>query len=325
MKQKVALVLAGFGRVGRELCNRLKFFPDWSVKAVLRSDTQIINFEGIDLNRLDKFESRNCEVNDILNKIDEPTILVDVTADDSMLRDWKVALASGAAVVTANKLPLCTTLEECKHFFEDRARVGFEATVGAGLPVIHTLRNALFSKDYDINFEGCLSGTLAYIFDAVKRGLDFPSAVKNAYSKGYTEPDPREDLSAQDLARKALIMNRVLGGTLEMDDIKIQSLVPDEMQSLSTAEFIANMDELRLPMRSLEMSTPRLIASGDSKIASIELLDQKSYQLGNPTDNDFCLRSATYPDGLRIFGPGAGPEVTAMGLISDLILQTKTL
>ena len=73
------------------------------------------------------------------------------------------------------------------------------------------------------------------------------------------------------------------------------------------------------------MSSPRLIAIGDSKSARVELVDKKNYQVGNPTDNDFCLRSAVYPDGLRIFGPGAGPEVTAMGLISDLIVQTKSL
>ena len=325
MKRKVALIVAGFGRVGRELCNRLRFLPDLSVKAILRSNTQIINFEGIDLNKLNEFQPRKYGVGDILRKIDEPTILVDVTADKSMLDDWKLVLASGAALVTANKLPLCGPLQECKSFYENQNQIRFETTVGAGLPVIHTLRNALLSKDLNISYEGCLSGTLAYIFDSVKKGQDYSTAVQNAYLKGYTEPDPREDLDAKDLARKALIMNRVLGGKLEMDDLTIQSLVPDEMKSLSREEFLANMDKLRLPSRSLKMSSPRLIAVGDSKSARVELVDQKSYQLGNPTDNDFCLRSAVYPDGIRIFGPGAGPEVTAMGLISDLIIQTKSL
>lgn len=325
MKRKVALILAGFGRVAKELCNRLILLPEFSVKAILRSDTQIINFEGIDLNRIGEFQPREYGVGDILKKIDEPTILVDVTAANSMLSDWKLVLASGAAVVTANKLPLCAPLKECKSIYDNTSQIRFEATVGAGLPVIHTLRNALLSKDSNINYEGCLSGTLAYIFDAVKRGLDYSTAVQSAYSKGYTEPDPREDLNAKDLARKALIMNRVLDGNLEMHDVKIQSLVPEEMRSLSREDFLANIDKLRLPLRSLKMSSPRLIAIGDSKSARVELVDQKNYQVGNPTDNDFCLRSAVYPDGLRIFGPGAGPEVTAMGLISDLIVQTKSL
>ena len=89
----------------------------------MRSDTQIINFEGIDLNRIDNFSLVSTEWDDLLKKIDEPTILVDVTAANSMLRDWKVVLASGAAVVTANKLPLCTPLKECKSIYDNTSQI----------------------------------------------------------------------------------------------------------------------------------------------------------------------------------------------------------
>ena len=120
----------------------------------------------------------------------------------------------------------------------------------------------------------------------LKRGKTIQLRFKMHYAKGYTEPDPREDLDAKDLARKALIMNRVLDGNLEMHDLKIQSLVPEEMRSLSREDFLANIDKLRLPLRSLKMSSPRLIAIGDSKSARVELVDKKNYQVGNPTDND---------------------------------------
>ncbi len=325
MKNKVAVIVAGYGRVGKEFCRRITHFPDLSLKAVFRSDQQVVNLEGITANDLEYFKPRDSGVDDILRKINQPTIFVDATAEQSMLNEWKLALDFGAKVVTANKLPLCAPFNECQAFFESHDRVGFEATVGAGLPVIQTLRNALFSKDFDMRFEGCLSGTLAYIFEAIKEGLDFASAVQNAYSLGYTEPDPREDLSAKDLARKALIMNRVIGGRLEMENLMVQSLVPDEMQNLTKDEFLASMDQLKLPLRSLQMNAPRFIALGDIKSARVELVDQKFYQGGSPTDNDFCLRSNAYPAGIRIFGPGAGPAVTAMALLSDLEIQIKTL
>ena len=325
MKNKVAVIVAGYGRVGKEFCRRIGHFPDLSLKAVFRSHQQVVNLEGITANELEYFKPRDSGVDDILRKINEPTIFVDATAEQSMLNEWKLALEFGANVVTANKLPLCAPFNECQTFFESHDRVGFEATVGAGLPVIQTLRNALYSKDFDMRFEGCLSGTLAYIFDAIKEGLDFASAVQNAYSLGYTEPDPREDLGAKDLARKALIMNRVIGGRLEMENLMVQSLVPDEMQNLTKDEFLTSMDQLKLPLRSLKMNAPRFIALGDSNSAKVELVDQKVYQGASPTDNDFCLRSNAYPAGIRIFGPGAGPAVTAMALLSDLEIQIKAL
>tara|TARA_Y100000589_G_scaffold136231_1_gene130360 strand:- start:5273 stop:6250 length:978 start_codon:yes stop_codon:yes gene_type:complete len=325
VKSKIAIIVAGYGRVGKEFCRRIECFPHLSLKAVFRSAQQLVNLKGITANEFAQFRPRNTSVEDVIGRIDEPTVLIDATADKCMLDDWLLALKSGASVITANKLPLCMPYNQCKVFFESYNRVRFEATVGAGLPVIQTLRNAVFSEDYKISFEGCLSGTLAYIFDAIKKGEDFASAVKSAHSLGYTEPDPREDLAATDLARKALIMNRVVGGELEMENLVVQSLVPDKLRSVPKDDFLARMDQLELPPIAHRMNAPRFVISGDINSARVEIVDQKVYPGGTPTDNDFCMRSNGYPEGIRILGPGAGPAVTAMALLSDLETQIKTL
>lgn len=319
MRDSIAVVLAGFGGVGRAFTQYLKQIPEFSLKAILRSDTEFIDLNGIAAAEDYPFKARNLSVAEIMRKLSQPMVFVDATADASMINDWKSVLIGGNRVVSANKLPLCATLDQSEIFYNLETKIGIEATVGAGLPIIRTIRTALDSGDRNISFEGCFSGTLAYVFDALKQGCSFSEAVLEASKRGYTEADPREDLGANDLARKALILNRTLGGKLELDHIKIQSLLPKAMQDLTLEQFMDSLDQLILPREASQMNSPRFRVRGDVSSAQVEMVDEDLLQPGMPTDNDFCMRSQAYPDGLRIFGPGAGPTVTAMGLIADLI------
>lgn len=318
MNGSIAVVIAGYGRVGQALYTYLKDLPRFSVKAILRSNTQLLNLEGLRNAELSSFQLRDKTVIEVLNLISQPSIVVDATSDAGMLADWSSTLQCGHYLVSANKLPLCGPYHQTRKFFEESSQTGIEATVGAGLPIIRTIKTALESGDSNIRFEGCFSGTLAYIFYALKQGVTFSDAVREAHLRGYTEADPREDLGANDLARKALILNRVLGGDLELSDIRIESLISEGERHLSLDQFMSKLDVLNLPEVASRMSSPRFLARGSAESAVVELVDDELVLPGAATDNDFTMRSNLYPDGIRIFGPGAGPQVTAMGLLADL-------
>src|SRR6185503_6004070 len=118
-----------------------------------------------------------------------------------------------------------------------------EATVGAGLPIIDTFAKLVDSGDKITRIEGCPSGTLGYLFGELGRGKPFSEALRGAIAKGYPEPDPREDLSGMDVARKALILGRLLGFSGELEDIAVESLVPDGAERLPVVEFVARLEE----------------------------------------------------------------------------------
>src|SRR5919197_4966011 len=173
-------------------------------------------------------------------------ILVDVTADDTT-ETLKTTLAAGMHVVLANKRPVTA---DRQNFHELSAaarahgrRLLHEATVGAGLPIIDTFSKLVESGDRVYRIEGCPSGTLGYLFGELGRGRRFSAALRGAIAKGYPEPDPREDLAGLDVARKALILGRLLGFAGELEDIAVESLVPDGSDQLSRDEFLRRLEE----------------------------------------------------------------------------------
>ncbi len=162
-------------------------------------------------------------------------ILVDVTADDTGAI-IKQALSSGMDVVLANKRPLSGS-RQAREELETLARaqgrrILFEATVGAGLPILDTYRKLAESGDKVLKIEGCLSGTLGFLLTEIGRGKPFSAALRKAMDKGYTEPDPRDDLSGVDVGRKALILGRLLGFTGEPGDVEVESLVSEASRAL---------------------------------------------------------------------------------------------
>ena len=202
--------------------------------------------------------------------------------------------------------------------------------MGAGLPVIQTLRDLRETGDDITSIEGILSGTLAYLFNVYDGKTPFSSIVQTARQKGYTEPDPRDDLSGLDVARKLIILAREMGLTLEMADVRIEGLVPEALKSCSVEEFMRRLPEFDDAMAAtLAQSAPRgevlryvgrVDAAGKATVGLVHL--PASHAFGHIALTDNVVRFATrrYNENpLIVQGPGAGPEVTAGGVFADLL------
>src|SRR5437773_1192509 len=259
-------------------------------------------------------------------------ILVDVTAADTT-ETLKTALAAGMHVVLANKRPITVSR---KHYDELQAAAEAhgrqllrEATVGAGLPIIDTFAKLVESGDRVQRIEGCPSGTLGYLFDELGRGRRFSEALRGAIAKGYPEPDPREDLSGMDVARKALILGRLLGFPGELRDVAVESLVPKGAERLPLAEFLARLEQYDAPWtRRVALARQRggvvryrAIVTRRRIRVGLVVVDASSPMASlNGTDNQFIFTTMRYrKNPLVITGPGAGPAVTAGGILNDVL------
>jgi aspartokinase/homoserine dehydrogenase 1 len=259
-------------------------------------------------------------------------ILVDVTADEStpLLRQ---ALSAGMDVVLANKRPISGPRDQSSALAAAAERAGrrllTEATVGAGLPIFDTHRKLVESGDRVLKIEGCLSGTLGFVLTEVDRGRSFSAALRKAMELGYTEPDPRDDLSGADVGRKALILGRLLGFAGEPGDVSVESLVPEAFRSLSRDEFLRRLDELdadwakRATAAKAKGRSLRYVASvtKDRIAVGLQAVDRSSPFFGlKGTDNQVAFTTVRYrKNPLVITGPGAGPAVTAAGVLNDML------
>jgi aspartokinase/homoserine dehydrogenase 1 len=259
-------------------------------------------------------------------------VLVDVTADDT--GDVVVAaFAAGMHVVLSNKRPLTGPQREYDRIraaaeAHDR-ELRLEATVGAGLPIIDTIDKLIASGDRVDRVEACPSGTLGYLFGELGRGQPFSAALRGAMAKGYPEPDPREDLSGKDVARKALILGRLLGFRGEIDDIAVESLVPNEARRLPLTEFLERLEEWDEPWRRRVATAGargrvlryRAIATRRRIKVGLVVVDARSPLASlSGTDNQFIFTTMRYKKNpLVITGPGAGPAVTAAGILNDVL------
>ena len=259
-------------------------------------------------------------------------ILVDLTAADTT-ETLKGALAAGMHIVLANKRPVAAdrrAYDELLAAAHARGRrVLLEATVGAGLPIIDTYQKLVESGDRVLKIEGCPSGTLGYLFGEMGRGAPFSAALRGAIAKGYPEPDPRDDLSGMDVARKALILGRLLGFSGEIGDIVVESLVPDGAERLPLDAFIGSLERFdaewvkrvaaararRGVLRYRAIVTRRRVRVG------LVVVDASSPMASlNGTDNQFIFTTVRYKKNpLVITGPGAGPAVTAGGILNDVL------
>jgi len=265
---------------------------------------------------------------EVVDALRAGAILVDVTASPEPEPTLRTALDAGCGVVLANKIPLAGPWGEAKTFFE-HPNLRCECTVGAGLPVIETLHYLLDTGDRVTAIKGCLSGTLGYLCAELERGVSYSAAVAQAGSLGYTEPDPREDLGGKDVARKALILARTAGWPLEVADLTIEPLFPESLAGVSTEEFIAaapTLDEeyaARVGKARDDGQVLRYVARvgpDGGEVGLMAVSQDSPLGASRGPANYVALRTARYDElPLVISGPGAGPEVTAAGVMGDII------
>ncbi len=352
--ERVDVVLLGFGRIGRMLAGLLARVrrPQAALRVVAVIDRSGFLFEphglsgrrlaalaaakerGRAIARLAGARAATPEeaIAFITRRALSRPILVDVTADDTgpLLAQ---ALASGMDLVLANKVPLAGPKAESDRLHELARsygrRIRHETTVGAGLPVIDTYYKLIDSGDRVLKIEGCLSGTLGFLLDAMNRGRRFSEALRAAMAKGYTEPDPRDDLSGADVGRKALILGRLLGYPGELRPGAVESLVPPAARALPLGEFLERLEELDPPWQARVAAAAargrvlRYVASVTPRSLSVGLreVDRLSPFAGlKGADNTVVFTTRRYRSNpLVITGPGAGPAVTAAGVLNDIL------
>ncbi len=255
-------------------------------------------------------------------------LIVDVTAADDMVPTLRRALDLGFGVVLANKKPLAAPWATSRPFF-GHPRLRHESTVGGGQPVIATLRTLLDTADPIISIQGQLSGTLGFICRRLDDGVPFSAALAAARGKGYTEPDPREDLGGEDVRRKILILGRMAGWPLEAADIAVESLAHPALAHLPVAEFMGAAVALDPPMRD---RVDAALASGEVLRYVAEVSEQggtvglQALPADSPLANlkYVSFRTGRYDDEpLLIGGKGAGVEMTAAGVLGDMIALAR--
>lgn len=350
------VVILGFGRIGRELATQLGTAKEAQgphgarVVAVIDSTGYFFNPRGIPRSRLAELTQEKAAGRSLADArggvranarqaLDEVAqhalsrpILVDVTAGDTG-DILETALHAGMDIVLANKRPLASPGRATGGLPRTAAARGrrllHEATVGAGLPIIDTIKKLQESGDEILRIEGCPSGTLGYLFGELGRGTSFSSALRAAMQLGYTEPDPREDLSGMDVARKALILGRLLGFEGELAAVDVESLVPPEFRDARADEFIAHLEEMDVTWRTrveraraaeTVLRYRATVSPTGVHVGLVGVPLGSSFATLTGTDNQFAITTGRYrTNPIVITGPGAGVGVTAAGVLNDVL------
>ncbi|WP_136466180.1 bifunctional aspartate kinase/homoserine dehydrogenase I [Flagellimonas onchidii] len=352
--KKVNLAIFGHGNVGGTLIDQIldskesiekRKDIDLRIFAVSNSKKVLLNAEGVSKNwekDLDK-KGISYQIPDIIefaktNHL-ENLIVVDNTASEAFVASYEQFIANGFDLVSSNKIANTLGFDYYKsirqHLEKNQKQYLYETNVGAGLPLIDTIKLLHLSGENITRIKGVFSGSLSYIFNTFSENeVSFSSIVKEAMEKGFTEPDPREDLSGNDVGRKLLILARELDLHNEFDDIQIENLIPKELQPLSFNEFngqIEVMDEVYGEVKKSQQEGYVLRYIGDlhgdlqqdKGILDVKLVSvPKESALGQVSGSDSIIEIYTESYGenpLVIQGAGAGAAVTARGVFGDIL------
>nr|WP_319553240.1 bifunctional aspartate kinase/homoserine dehydrogenase II [uncultured Vibrio sp.] len=348
-QKRVAVALCGKGNIGSSWLNLFasqkselekRHGMSFDLVAVVDSQKYWFDSQGIDASGVSARFNDESIANDgswlprlgALQDYDEAVVL-DVTASQELAKCYVEIAQQGIHLISANKVAGSADSQYYHQVQDAFAKIGrhwlYNATVGAGLPINHTVRDLRESGDEIIALSGIFSGTLSWLFQQFDGSVPFSELVDLAWQQGLTEPDPRSDLDGSDVMRKLVILARESGLDIEPGSVKVESLVPEELRALSLDEFFDNAALLsqtlqeRLTKAQKNDQVLRYVArlEKDGKATvGIEALSRE-HALANllPCDNIFAIESKWYKDNpLVIRGPGAGREVTAGAIQSDL-------
>ncbi|MBA4072110.1 MAG: bifunctional aspartate kinase/homoserine dehydrogenase I [Gemmatimonas sp.] len=346
----ISVGIIGPGTVGRVLldqmasqCERLRrdFKLELRVRGILSSRKMLLSDRGIELSGWRPelaADGTTADLDRFVEHVDTDylpnRVIIDCTSSSDVASHYAAWLAAGIHVVTPNKKAGSGDLAAYRALREARRKGGshylYEATVGAGLPVIQTLRDLRETGDEITSIEGILSGTLAYLFNVYDGTRAFSDIVREAKARGYTEPDPRDDLSGMDVARKLTILGREMGLPLHLADVRVESLVPAGLESGSVEEFLDRLPphDATMAARIAEASdrgtvlryVGRLTAAGAATVGLVACEPRHAFANIALTDNVVRFATSRYDSNPMIVqGPGAGPAVTAGGVFADLL------
>jgi aspartokinase/homoserine dehydrogenase 1 len=341
--------LMGIGTVGGNLLQQLqkqqeKLLKEKHLKikltGVANSRKMAFNRDGIDILTFKETLDNSDKISDLIgfaNEIKEMNIynsvFVDCTASDVVASIYKEILQSNISIVTANKAAASSDYRNYADLKKIAKRKGvkflFETNVGAGLPIINTLNDLVNSGDKILKIQAVLSGTLNYIFNTISEDIPLSQTIKMAKEEGYSEPDPRVDLSGVDVARKILILARESGYQIEMNEIKISRFVPDSLFEGSLDDFWRNIpqldNEFEQKRKTLEKENKkwRFVAHFENGAAEVGLQEVGSkhpfYDLEGSNNLVMYTTERYQQFPMLIKGYGAGASVTAAGVFADLI------
>lgn len=350
----ISIGVIGPGQVGKTLLaqihstlKKFNYHANFHIRGIMDSKKMLLSHDAIDLASWEKnFSEANVKADravfiDHISNNDLPhAVIIDCTANADIASEYAGYIKKGIHIITPNKHANAGDLDyyhqlksltrkKDNHYF-------YEATVCAGLPVITTLQDILKTGDKVIRIEGIVSGTLSYIFNEMAKKRKFSEIVREARELGYTEPDPREDLSGMDVARKTVCLAREIGFDVHLHDVNVHNLVPDKLKSCSVNEFLDQLDEYDAEMEKLVEEAN----SNQEKICYVSSIDEhgdlqvkmSAYANHHPfsrlhgTDNMLIFHTKRYhQQPLVIQGPGAGAEVTAAGIFADLLRLASLL
>jgi len=258
--------------------------------------------------------------------------IIDCTANRAVARRYEEWMERGIHVITPNKEANSGPLDYYRRIHRENLRAHFmyETTVGAGLPILETLRDLIETGDRIDRVEGILSGTLSYLFNSFQGDRPFSEILRDARREGYTEPDPREDLSGKDVARKLVILAREMGLDLEMEDLEIEGLVPEGLEDGSVEAFFEKLpeaDDYFAEILEEARSNDKVLRfvgqvnrDGEASVRLRRYPEDHPFARIHLTDNVVEFTTRRYSENpLIVQGPGAGPEVTAGGVFADLL------
>lgn len=332
--QTLSIGVIGTGLIGGTLLNQLQTRIeelkrqrgiDLRVRGIMNSRHMILADRHLALDRWKEELSESSQTADLESFVNHVNadhlphaVLIDATASNELTAHYEDWLRKGINVITPNKKSNAGPLAAYRRLRETARKHQryflYETNVGAGLPIIQTLRGLVETGDEVIKIEGVLSGTLSYIFNSLDGSRTFSEVVSEAHSLGLTEPDPREDLSGVDVARKLIILAREMGLEVEMDSVEVQSLVAEDDQTIAAllksardagevVRYVGTIDSngnLSAQMRRYPIGHAFASLTGSDNIVSFQ-----------------TARYNTQP--MIVRGPGAGPEVTAAGVFADLL------